>query len=270
MGFVRYVQDYYGDWRVAQLLPATAICIVLLSVLFIGVHLFRRSWGQPVATEPVPYKITHDVSKYELGARLYHWGNFLFLTGLAVSGIALFVPGSLRPLRVSWLLAHEIFAGLFGGGLLVHILVATRRGEPRSMWFERRDWKDLRTITANFVGRTREYPRFGKYDPWQKLYHAVLTLLSTVMIVTGFYLFLSAEGFTTFTHEWLRWQRLSHDLVAFGFISVTVSHIYFGLIRVNWANLRAMFTGKVSARYFRLRHSPLRWPIEEVKNDPKP
>jgi Ni/Fe-hydrogenase 1 B-type cytochrome subunit len=263
MGFGRYVQDYYGDWRVAQLLPATAICIILLSVLFIGVHLFRRSWGEPLPTEADPHKITHDAVKYELGARLYHWGNFLFLAGLILSGLALFVPGSLRPFRVSWFLGHEIFAGLFVAGLLLHIVVATWRGDPRSMWFSRRDLDDLRVTSANFLGTTRAYPRFGKYDPWQKLFHAVLTLLSVVMIFTGFYLFLSAEGYVTFTHEWLRWQRLSHDFVAFIFVAMIVAHIYFGLIRVNWPNLIAMFTGRVSARYFRLRHSSARWPIEK-------
>ena len=37
---------------------------------------------------------------------------------------------------------------------------------------------DMRRIAANFFGRTREYPAFGKYDPFQKLYHATLKLLA--------------------------------------------------------------------------------------------
>lgn len=266
MGFFRYVQDYYGDWRAAQLLPEAAVCIVLLSVLFIGVHLLRRSRGEPLPTDWPAGGVTHDVRKYEAGARLYHWGNALVLGGLVVSGLALFAPGSLRPAGVSWLLAHELLAGLFAAGLALHIVRATSRGDRHSMWFERRDWKDLRVIAANFMGRTRQYPRFGKYDPWQKIYHAVLTLLSAVMIFSGASLLLSAEGFAAPGREWLRWQRLFHDLAAFVFIAVAAAHIYFGVIRVNWPNLIAMFTGRLSPGYFRLRHSAARWPVDGAKH----
>ena len=107
------------------------------------------------------------------------------------------------------------------------------------MWFSRDDWKDLRTIAANFFGRTRSYPRFGKYDPFQKIYHAFLTLLSAVMIFSGVSLVLSAENWKSFDHPWLRWQRLLHDVGAFTFIAIILGHIYFGIIRVNWPELVA-------------------------------
>ena len=44
---------------------------------------------------------------------------------------------------------------------------------------------DLRVIAANFLGRTRDYPAFGKYDPLQKIYHAILTLLAAGLIFSG-------------------------------------------------------------------------------------
>ena len=72
------------------------------------------------------------------------------------------------------------------------------------MWFEARDARDLRLIAANFLGRTRNYPAIGKYDPLQKLHHAFLTLLAAGMIVSGIYLLLSAEAWTTFSHARMR------------------------------------------------------------------
>jgi cytochrome b subunit of formate dehydrogenase len=138
-------------------------------------------------------------------------------------------------------------------------VAALNRGEPQTMWIEAQDRKDLLTIVANFFGRTKAYPRFGKYDPLQKIYHALLTLLSLVIIVSGAYLFFSAEALASFSHEWMRWQRLLHDLSAFAFIAIILGHIYFGLIRVNWQTLAAMLSGKISASYFRLRHSAQRW-----------
>jgi formate dehydrogenase subunit gamma len=258
MYFFRYAQDYYGDWLRVQLLPQTAWLLICAVVLFMGIHRLRRSLGEPAPAE----KATGEAltgEKYELGARLYHWGNFVFLTMLAVSGIALFVPRSIRPTILSWVLIHEIFAALYILGLAVHIFAALKRGEPRTMWFEAQDRKDLQTIFANFFGRTRDYPRFAKYDPLQKIYHALLTLLSLVIIVSGAYLFFSAEGLASFSHEWMRWQRLLHDLSAFALIAIILGHIYFALIRVNWQTLAAMFSGKISASYFRLRHSAKRW-----------
>lgn len=264
MRFFRYAEDYYGNWLPVQLLPAAAILMVIVVIAFAGIHLFRRGFGEPISHEP------HDagwigekkVQKYEFGARLYHWGNALFLLGLAVTGIALFVPGSLKPFRLSWLLLHEIFAGLYIVGLVFHAIVAPIHGEGRTMWFGARDLRDLFQIWGNFFGLTKKYPRFGKYDPLQKLYHALLTLVSAFMIFSGVYLFLNAEIFANFRHEWMRWQRLIHDLGAFVLIAVVVGHIYFGIIRVNWPNLAAIITGKITARYYRLRHSAERWPPE--------
>ncbi len=266
MQFFRYAQDYYGDWLKTQLLPETALLVFCLILLLLGIHRLRRSMGEPVPTENDGVAAVSG-EKYELGARLYHWGNFVFLVMLAVSGIALLVPRSIRTLFGSWLLIHEIFSVLYIGGLLVHIFAALKRGEPRTMWFERRDWSDLKIIAANFFGRSRQYPRFGKYDPLQKIYHAVLTIISAVLVFSGIYLFFSVEAWATFSHEWLRWQRLLHDLSAVAVVAVILGHIYFGLIRVNWANLAAIITGKLSASYFRLRHNANRWKPRRVKGE---
>lgn len=257
MQFFRYAQDYYGDWLPVQLLPNAAWLLLWLVVLFAGLHRLRRAVGEPLASETD----TGDLSgkKYELGARLYHWGNFVFLLMLAVSGIALFVPRSIRGSALSWVLIHEIFAGLYILGIIIHIFSALLKGEPRTMWFEKRDWSDIKTIIANFFGRTKAYPRFGKYDPLQKIYHALLTLVSIILIFTGVYLVFSVQVWATFSHEWMRWQRLFHDLSAFIILAVILGHIYFAIIRVNWANFLTIINGKISPGYFKLRHSATRW-----------
>ncbi|HEV8482815.1 MAG TPA: cytochrome b/b6 domain-containing protein [Blastocatellia bacterium] len=271
MHFFRYAQDYYGDWMAVQLLPDAARLLMWLVAVFVGVHLLRRALGPAVPSEPADSLIeTGEVQKYSLGARLYHWGNFFFIAVLAVSGWALFVPRSLKAPLSSWVLIHEVSSGLFIAGLMLHIVAALARGERRSMWFGRDDWKDVRSIVSNFFGRTRSYPRFGKYDPFQKLYHAFLTLLSAAMIFSGVSLVLSAENWRSFDHQWLRWQRLLHDVGAFTFIAIILGHIYFGIIRVNWPELAAMFTGKISRSQFRLKHSPTKWkPNDEAEAERK-
>lgn len=258
MSLFRYGRDYYTDATAQQLLAAGAWLFVALVGIFIAVHLLRRSTGHPIATDSAD-KLPDNlrVRKYEIGARLYHWGNSLLLVGLAVTGVALFAPGSLP--GGPWLLYHEVFAVAFIALLALHIIVAPRRGEGRSMWFEARDARDLRLIAANFFGRTRRYPAFGKYDPLQKLYHAFLTLLAAGVIASGVYLLLTAEVWATFSHAWMRVMRLVHDVAGFAFLAILVGHIYFGVIRVNWPQLMAMVTGRLRGSSFNLYHDAARW-----------
>jgi cytochrome b subunit of formate dehydrogenase len=258
MSLFRYGRDFYTDEVAQQLSSAGAWLLVTLVGAFIAVHLLRRSTGQPVSN-PAAATLSPNARllRYEIGARLYHWGNTLLVIGLALSGVALFSPGSLG--RSSWLLLHEVFAVLFVLALALHIVVAPRRGDGRSMWFDARDPHDLRVIAANFLGRTREYPAFGKYDPWQKIFHAFLTLLSAGLIFSGAYLFLSAEAWTTFSHAWMRLMRVLHDVGAFAFIAILIGHVYFGIIRVNWPRLVSMCTGHLRGSSFNLYHDAKKW-----------
>ena len=254
----RYGRDLYIDAAAQQLSSAGAWLLVALAGTFIAVHLIRRSAGHPVSNAPAA-KLSPDrrVVRYQIGARLYHWGNTLLVIGLAVTGVALFSPDSLG--RGSWLLMHEVVAVLFMLALALHIVVAPTRGDGRSMWFDARDVHDVRIIAANFLGRTRNYPAFGKYDPWQKIYHALLTLLAAGLIVSGTYLVFSAEAWATFDHAWMRLMRLVHDVGAFVFIAILIGHVYFGVIRVNWPQLVSMCTGRLRGSSFNRYHDASRW-----------
>jgi cytochrome b subunit of formate dehydrogenase len=258
MHLFRYARDYYGE-AAQQLLWDAALLFFAIVGGFVAVHLLRRSAGIPFSTQSYEGKLPPDarIVKYELGARLYHWGNILFVFGLAISGMALFRPPSLG--RGPWLLIHEAFGVAFIAGLVLHTIVAPLCGEAHTMWFERRDWRDLRMIVGNFVGSTREYPVFGNYDPWQKLYHAFIALLSVALVFSGACLMINAQVWATFSHPWMRDMRLVHDLSAFMFLAIIVGHIYFGLIRANWPELVAMVTGSISGSGFNRHHSTIRW-----------
>jgi Ni/Fe-hydrogenase 1 B-type cytochrome subunit len=254
----RYAADYDSDLVAQQFLSGSAWLLIALVGIFVAVHLLRRSFGNPVSSDPadkLPANLR--VVKYEIGARLYHWGNTIVVLGLTLSGVALFAPGSFE--GGPWLLIHEVAGVAFVALLGLHVIVVPRRGEGRSMWFERRDMRDLGVIAANFLGRTRSYPAFGKYDPLQKVYHALLTLLAAGFIASGAYLLVSAEAWATFSHGWMRAMRLTHDVAAFSFLAVVVGHVYFGLIRVNWPLLVSMCTGRLGGSSFNRYHDARRW-----------
>lgn len=256
----RLGRDWYSDaWLPQQLLAEAALVIVLLAVVFAGLHLVRRGLGTPRhygGEVPPP---AEQFERYEAGARLYHWGNLAFLLLLIVSGLALYRPGWLQPPGASWLLLHEIGAGLFVLGLALHIVFAFWRADPRTMWVARGDGAELRASLQYYGGGRPDLPRAGKYDAWQKLYHAFLTLLAIASIATGVSLFLNAEVLASFTHDWMRWQRLIHDLAAFSFVAVILAHAYVRLTRQNWPTLAAMITGRISRRDFLARYDWRRW-----------
>ena len=253
----RTAPDYYDASAAQQLAVAFALVLFAVVAACIAIHMVRRAFGRPTATEGVKLPPGLRLRKYEVGARLYHWANAFLLTLLAVSGTALFRPGALR--GAPWLLMHEISAALFVAGLVLHVVVAPRRGSASTMWFEKRDWSDLKLTVRNFLGSTSRYPAFGKYDPWQKLYHAFLTVASLAVIFSGAYLTLSAQAWETFSHDWLRKMRLVHDLAAFPLVAIVVGHIYFGVIRVNWPQLVSMVTGHLRGTAFNRYHDASRW-----------
>ena len=266
-------QDWFSSqWLAQQLSWSAALAILLLVIVFAGLHLLRRGIGAPryVDGEPAAPQV-RSFERWELGARLYHWGNLIFLMLLIVSGIALFLPASLPASGISWLLVHEIGAGLFMLGLVAHIVAAVRLSDLRSMWFNRPDWRDFKRYARYYAGADRELPKSGKFDVWQKIYHAFLVVVSAVAIFTGVSLFLNAEMLTSFSHPWMRWQRLIHDCSATLFLLVILGHLYVRLVKLNWPKLRSMFTGALTRNEFDAMHDWRRWrpPADDASHEQK-
>src|ERR1700730_17589680 len=182
--------------------------------------MLRRAFGMPQRNDaaPVPPQASR-FERYELGARLYHWGNLFIILGLVVSGASFFFPGSLFALLPvlggSWLTFHVVLARLFVLGFFAHIVANSGWGDLWSMWFERRDWRDLIAWTRYYFGQDVAIPKPGKQDVIQKIYHFCLVALAMVMIATGTILSLNAEILAQLDFDWLRWQRLLHDAGAF-------------------------------------------------------
>ena len=167
---------------------------------------------------------------------------------------------------LSWLRLHELFAGLFAVGVLLHVGFSLLQGEPRSMWFEPRDWKDLWQMGGYLFGKNHGYPHFGKYDVVQKLYHLGLAVSVAVSAFSGSLLSLNAEDITNFSHNWLKWQRSLHDTSSCVIVGMVAMHAYIRLLKANWPTLAAMITGAISSEYFRRHHDYNRWSPREVSN----
>src|SRR4051812_29623594 len=95
------VSGYAYDSRlIGQIISAG----VLLTIAFCAIHAIRRARANPMRKPP---------ARYNFNQKLYHWGNFLLLAGLAVSGLFLFLRHAPEPPVVgerwgmTWLSLHE-------------------------------------------------------------------------------------------------------------------------------------------------------------------
>jgi cytochrome b subunit of formate dehydrogenase len=261
----RYATDNYDRVVPIQILPLALKLFLWSIVLLAALYMVRRAFGLPVLTEASTPPGSGSVERYEVGARLYHWGGvFLLIAALGASGLALYSPGTMPQMPLSWLRLHEIFAGLFVVGVLLHIGFSLTEGEPWSMWFDRGDWSDLVRMTGYTFGQRSTYPHFGKYDVVQKLYHLTLSLLVAVLVFSGSLLTLNAEVIVTLSHSAIITQRLLHDASSFLIIGMVVMHAYLRLLKANWPTAVAMFTGTISLEYFRLHHDYNRWAPRKV------
>jgi len=267
MWLFEHARDYYTASPLAQKLSWEAGAALLLLVLaFIGFHLFRRAFGTPNYAKSDgsnPPGVAQTFIRYTAGGRLYHWGIFVVITLLLISGAAFFFPGMPFSLQaatgISWLLLHVVLAGIFIVFILAHIGYAIFDTGLYNMRFHRGDGRDFMRRLRFYLGGRRRLPRHGKFDVFQKAYHLLLILFALVMIVTGISLFLSSELLATLGGNWLRWQRLLHDVFSFLFLAVIVGHVYLRLLGKRRAKLASMVTGQLSRAAFEREHDWRLW-----------
>jgi cytochrome b subunit of formate dehydrogenase len=270
-------RDFYsGGFLEQKLAWEIGIAVLFLVMAFIGLHMLRRAFGTPVREsdgEPPP-RTAVRFQRYELGARLYHWGNFVVIALLLWSGAAFFFPSMVFPLLpyvgFSWLWVHVVLAWIFIGFLILHILFAIFETGVRQMWFQRGDGHDFAQRLRYYFGGGRSLPKYGKFDIVQKIYHAFLTVFALVMIITGVSLFLDSMIIARMGDEWLRWQRILHDIFAFLFAAVIIGHIYLRVIRPRWPAFVSMVTGQLSRDDFAREHDWRRWQPHVEESRPQP
>src|SRR5262249_41230781 len=231
-GLFRYAPDRDGYSYLAQLSAELFWITLWLAVAFCAIHVIRRARSAPPGKPP---------AGYNWNQRLYHWGNFLLLGLVAVSGYWLFFRRSPSgPFGLTWLQIHSWSGLLFAAGVIFHGFSATLKGDWRAMRPEMRDFRDAAAVWRNFLGRTTAYPAAGKYDALQKIYHHVLALLAIAFTASGVWMWLSSERIHLAGRGWLHFLRIVHDSSAVVLVAMIIGHFYFSIIKANRAHLKDM------------------------------
>ncbi|QXL84164.1 cytochrome b/b6 domain-containing protein [Comamonas sp. NLF-1-9] len=266
MWFFKQARDYYGNAPLSQQLAwQVGVALLFLVLAFIGYHLLRRALRRPhyAAQGALPPAEANSFVRFKLGGRAYHWGIFLIIVLLLLSGATFFFPGALFAIRdtlgVSWLTVHVVLGWLFIVFVALHILFAIFDTGLHHMLFHRGDGEDFRQRVRFYLGADAALPKHGKFNVFQKLYHLFLILTAAVMIVTGIVMFLSSELFTTFSGDTMRLQRLFHDSFAFLLLAAICGHVYMRLLGARRAKLRSMVTGTMPRQAFVREHDWRKW-----------
>ena len=108
----------------------------------------------------------------------------------------------------------------------------------------------------------------GKYSPAQKSMHAVVTILTLLVIGSGLIMFLQID-----TPWWERSNSMSeatlglvffiHGVSTLGLIGVICLHVYFALRPEKLFYTRSMIKGWISKEELTANHDPQRWKTEK-------
>jgi formate dehydrogenase subunit gamma len=203
------------------------------------------------------------VDRYTTGARINHWITAASLVLLAISGLALFHP------RLYFL------TGLFGGGpntriihpwigvvLFFGFLGLFLRFWKANLW-KREDGTWMARLHDVLTGHEEKLPEVGKYNAGQKVVFWMMSILITILILSGLVLW-DQYFFEYTTIEQKRAAVLVHAISAIVIICVWIVHVYAAI----WVRgtIPAMVKGHVTGGWAWRHHR--KWLRELVSGRP--
>lgn len=221
------------------------------------------------------------VKRYDIPQRVYHWVNLssllvLLWTGLTIYDLNLF---GIQPLssfaRTAFGAAytpiiydlHRYAAFTLLGALIFHVTYDT--GIRGVFWSELPSRAELRAnsiLTKSFLGMSKQYVKFHKYNPGQKMLHIGIALVIVLIGASGLmmsanYRWLVPIWFLNVNFDLvLYWTRVLHDVLTFALVAMVVMHFYFAVRLENIPEFKSMFTGWIPKHYAEKHFSPTEEP----------
>jgi cytochrome b subunit of formate dehydrogenase len=192
------------------------------------------------------------VTRHDTIDRIFHWVMAGSIFVLLVTGVFPIIG-----LEFAWLEIHWIAGIVLTVVVAFHILRSFTQ-DLSSMAVGPGDLKEA------LDGTTKP----GKYSPAQKSMHAVVTILTLVVIVTGLIMFLQIdspwwERTNEMSESALGWLFFLHGASTLGLIGVVSLHIYFSIRPEKLFYTRSMIKGWISKEELAAHHDPQRWSPDE-------
>lgn len=210
----------------------------------------------------------HEVVKYTLAARWFHWVITITALVLAVTGIFLYVPwfSGLAVDSYSRII-HRVAAVLFVAAPVLFFLA--RPGRSLHFIKEIFTWgkADLAWLKAApdyyFGGDESKMPPQPDMNTGQKLWAVVAFFSAAGFILTGLFMWF-LKG--TLSSEVFLWMTLIHNVCFIVGGAMTLVHLYLGAFHPRMTEaLKSMVKGTVSTEYAKSHHG--KWYEEVVRHE---
>ncbi len=229
-----------GVWRESVLKRAglwVPTAVVLLCLFHLVIFGARRVSVGPADKE---------VARYRLGERLAHAFGLVSFLVLVLTGCS-FLLGNGDPLGDTARMVHTYVGWVFAAAVVAILFFWFRSGK-----FAAHDWRWLRYL-GGYFGFGRSLPA-GRFNAGQKMYFWFVVLCGLGLFASGVLM-----SFRDGLRPWMPFAYTIHDGLAILFVSAVVAHFYLAVVAAPGA-LRAIFEGKVSARWAQHHHPD--WPVE--------
>ena len=249
MDIAEYKNDVWGREVLLGVSWDLLWSVIALAFAFIAVHAIvmsmRKRASQPSADGE---RITRHASI----DRLFHWVMAIAVFVLLVTGVFPVIG-----IEFAWLTIHWVAGVVLTVAVLFHILRATFFQKLMSMVITPRDFREL-----------TDDAKPGKYSLAQKSMHAVVTVLTLVVVATGLVMFAMIDTpwwdrTNALSEATLGWVFFLHGLSTLALVGVISLHVYFGLRPEKLFYTRSMIKGWISRDELSANHDPSRWSTKE-------
>jgi cytochrome b subunit of formate dehydrogenase len=241
-----YKQDVWGREVLLGVSWELLWLAIVLPFIFIALHaLFQASRKK----RQRPASSGDRVARHDAVDRLFHWVMAISMFALLITGVFPIIG-----IHFAWLTIHWIAGIVLTVSVVFHIIRSLFWQDLKSMWIAPSDLRELSDPTH----------KPGKYSLAQKSMHAVVTILTLVVVASGLVMFALID-----TPWWDRSNALSestlglvfllHGLSTLALIAVICLHVYFGLRPEKLFYTRSMISGWISRDELAANHDPKRW-----------
>ena len=251
MDIATYRNDVWGQevlggvsWDLLWL----AIVVPLIAIALHAVYEATQKRGD------IPSSEGARVSRHDAFDRAFHWVMAVSVFVLLVTGVFPIIG-----LEFVWLEIHWIAGIVLTVVILAHIVRTMFMQDSSHMAMSPSDLKEALSDTQ----------KPGKYSPAQKGMHAMVAVLTLLVIASGLLMFLMID-----TPWWERTNSMSeatvglvffiHGITTLGLIAVICLHIYFALRPEKLFYTRSMIKGWISKDELAANHDPQRWAPDET------
>ena len=138
---------------------------------------------------------------------------------------------------------HFFFMWLFAINGVAYVCYLLFSGEWRSLWPDRKSFRDAISVTLYDLHLRKERPSQGKYNAAQKIAYSGVVLMAAGSLITGFAIYKPVQlGWLARLLGGYPQARWEHFWLMIGFVCFFGVHII-QVIRAGWDNFRSMVAG---------------------------